>query len=406
MPDEKAKSSQDMVEDRENAHERIHQERPKKSGNDKDEGENKDKKDDKQQKPLPRWPFFVAGLVVLAFAGIVLYIVFAPRPDVWTDDAYVAVHYAVVAPRISGQVATVQVNDNQIVKAGQVLLTLDPRDYEVSVAVAQATLDRDQAQIGNAAANVSRQPALISQQEATLESAKARLGFSQADQKRYAALAATGAGSEQQRQQTNSQLQQDQASLQGAQAALEAARKQTDVLEKQKSAAESTVKGDQAQLEQAKLNLSYTRILAPLDGMVGQRTVQLGDIVSPGGQQMMVVPLDRVYIQASYREVDLNHVRSGQHVTIHVDAYNIDLDGIVDSVPPATGSTFAPIPANNATGNFTKIVQRLPVKIVLSDNQPSAKLLRVGLSVETTIHTGLENVVRDQENSPNRITVH
>ena len=362
--------------------------------------------DGKQQKPRALWPIVVAGLVVAVFVGVVLYIVFAPRPDVWTDDAYVAVHYATIAPRVSGQVATVQVEENQVVKAGQVLVTLDPRDYEVSVEVAQATLARDQAQIGNASANVSRQPALISQEEANVASVKARLGFAQADQKRYAALAATGAGSGQQRQQTESQLQQDQAALLGAQASVEAARKQMDVLEKQKVASDATVKGDQAQIEQAKLNLSYTRILAPMDGMVGQRTVQVGNIVSPGAQLMVVVPLDRVYITANYREVELRHVRSGQHVTIHVDAYNIELDGIVDSVAPATTATFAPISPNNATGNFTKIVQRLPVKIVLSPNQPLVKLLRVGLSVETTIHTGLENVVGEQENTPNPVTAH
>ncbi len=364
------------------------------------------KKSEGSEKALPRWPFYIAGLVVVIFCAVVLYIVFAPHADVWTDDAYVDVHYATVAPQVSGQVATVQVNDNQMVKAGQVLVTLDPRNFEVSVAVAQATLERDRAQTGNAAANVSRQPAVISQQDASVESAKARLRFSQADQKRYAALAATGAGSGQQRQQTESQLRQDQASLQGEQASLDAARLQMDVLKKQKSASEATVQGDQAQLDQAKLNLSYTRILAPMDGMVGQRTVQVGDIVSPGAQLLTVVPLGRVFIQASYREVDLIHVRSGQHVKIHVDAYNIDVDGVVDSVPPATGSTFASIPANNATGNFTKIVQRLPVKIVLSPNQPLAKLLRVGFSVETTIHTGLEDVVREQEDNPYRITVH
>ncbi len=364
------------------------------------------KDEDKQPKKRARWPIVVAGLVLAVFVAVVLYIVFIPRPDVWTDDAYVAVHYATIAPRVSGQVVSVQVEDNQVVRAGQVLVTLDPRDYEVSVEVAQASLARDQAQTGNAAANVSRQPALVSQEEANVASAKAKLGFAQADQKRYAALAATGAGSGQQRQQTESELQQDQAALQGAQASVDAARKQMEVLEKQRSSSEATVKGDQAQLDQAKLNLSYTHILAPVDGMVGQRTVQVGNIVSPGAQLMVVVPLDRVYITANYREVDLRHVRPGQHVTIHVDAYSIDLDGIVDSVPPATTATFAPISPNNATGNFTKIVQRLPVKIVLSPNQKLAELLRVGFSVETTIHTGLENVVGEQENSARPVTAH
>jgi membrane fusion protein (multidrug efflux system) len=121
---------------------------------------------------------------------------------------------------------------------------------------------------------------------------------------------------------------------------------------------------------------------------------------------MTVVPLDQVYIEANYRETDLLHVRSGQPVTIHLDAYNMDLRATVDGVPPASGAAFAPIAPNNATGNFTKIVQRLPVKIMVASGQPLAKLLRVGLSVETTIHTGLEDVVGEQRRSTNRVTAH
>ena len=164
------------------------------------------------------------------------------------------------------------------------------------------------------------------------------------------------------------------------------------MLTAQRSAAEATIRLDRAQLDQAKLNLSYTQILAPIDGdRRGAGRYGVGNCVSPGTTLMTVVPLDQVYIEANYREVDLLHIRSGQPVTIHLDAYNINLRGTVDSVPPASGTSFAPIAPNNATGNFTKIVQRLPVKIVVASGQPLAKLLRVGLSVETTIHTGLED---------------
>ena len=159
---------------------------------------------------------------------------------------------------------------------------------------------------------------------------------------------------------------------------------------------------DRARLEQAKLDLGYTRIIAQIDGMVGQRSVQVGDYVGPGATIMTVVPLDRLYIDANYRETDLLHVRSGQPVTIHVDAYDLDLRGTVDSVPPASGASFAPIPPNNATGNFTKIVQRLAVKVDVAPGQPEAKLLRVGFSVETTIHTGLEDVVGEQRDTSHR----
>ena len=356
--------------------------------------------------PLPRWPLVLAGLAVVIFAAVVLYIIFRPRPDVWTDDAYVMVHYATIAPRISGQIATVPVDDNEPVKAGQVLATLDPRDNETALASAEATVARDQSLFDEISANVSRQPAIIEEQQAAVASARAALAFAQDDARRYGNLATTGAGSTQEHQRADSALQQSQATLNSAEAALDAARRQLAVLGAQRSAAEAAVRTDRAQLEQARLNLSYTQVRSPIDGMVGERSVQAGNYVSPGTTLMTVVPLDQVYIVANYREVALLHVRSGQHVTIHLDAYNIDLKGTVDSVPPASGAAFAPIAPNNATGNFTKIVQRLPVKIVVTPGQPLAKLLRVGLSVETTIHTGLEDVVDEQRRSSDRLIGH
>jgi len=361
---------------------------------------------DKLPTPLPRWPFVLVGLVVAIFAAVVLYIIFRPRPDVRTADAYVMVHYATIAPRISGQVATVPVDDNDVVKTGQVLATLDPRDNETALASAEASVARDRSQLDEISATVSRQPSIIAEQQAAVAAARATLAFAQADARRYGNLAKTGAGTMKEHQQADTTLQQGQASLDSAEASLDAARRQLDVLKAQRSAAEAAVKAAEAQLEQARLNLSYTQIPAPIDGMVGERSVQVGNYVGPGATLMTVVPLDQVYIEANYREVDLLHVRSGQPVTIHLDAYDIDLKGKVDSVPPASGAAFAPIAPNNATGNFTKIVQRLPVKIVVTPGQPLAKLLRVGLSVETTIHTGLEDVVDEQRRSSDRVTGH
>ena len=371
------------------------------------DGESTDRKEQEAEKGparLPRWPLIVAGFVVAIFVAVVLYIIFRPRPDVRTADAYVMVHYATIAPRISGQIAAVPVDDNDLVKSGQVLATLDPRDNETAVATAEATVTRDRSQLDEISASVSRQPSIIEEQQAAVASARARIAFAQADARRYGNLATTGAGTMREHQQADSVLQQGQASLDSAEASLDAAHRQLDVLKAQRSAAEAVVKADEAQLEQAKLNLSYTQIRAPIDGMVGERSVQVGNYVGPGTTLMTVVPLDQVYIEANYREVDLLHVRSGQPVTVHLDAYNIDLNGKVDSVPPASGAAFAPIAPNNATGNFTKIVQRLPVKIVVTPGQPLAKLLRVGLSVETTIHTGLEDVVYEQRKSTDRVT--
>jgi membrane fusion protein, multidrug efflux system len=341
---------------------------------------------------------------VAIFVAVVLYIIFRPHTDVRTADAYVMVHYAAIAPRVSGQVATVPVDDNDVVKTDEVLATLDPRDNETALASAEAAVARDRSRLDEISATVSRQPSIIAEQQAAVVAARARLIFAQDNARRYGNLAVTGAGTTQEHQQADTTLAQAQASLGGADASLDAARRQLDVLMAQRSAAEAAIRADEAQLEQARLNLSYTRILAPIDGMVGERSVQVGNYVSPGTTLMTVVPLDQVYIEANYREVHLLHVRSGQPVTIHLDAYNVDLQGTVDSIPPASGAAFAPIAPNNATGNFTKIVQRLPVKIMVTAGQPLAKLLRVGLSVETTIHTGLEDVVDEQRRSSDRVT--
>ncbi len=194
----------------------------------------------------PVWPLLLAVLIMSIFIGAVLYIIFRPRPNVWTDDAYVTVHYAMIAPRISGQVATVLVDDNQVVKTGQVLVTLDPRDNETAVASAQATLARDKATFDEVSANVIRQISIIEEEKAAVASAAARLQLAHDDARRYGNLATTGAGTVRQHQEADTTLQQDQASLDSARASLDAAVKQLEVLKAQRSAAAATVKSDQA----------------------------------------------------------------------------------------------------------------------------------------------------------------
>ncbi len=369
----------------------------------KDDGAKKDG-DDAPPKRGPVWPWIVVGVVVVGFVAVVLTIIFAPTPRVWTDDAYITAHYATVAPRISGQIASVNVDDNQPVRAGQLLATIDDRDFLASLANSEAMLARDRAQLADTSASIARQPAVVDQSQTQNPSASAQLVLAEANQKRYRDLAATGAGTVQERQQADEQVQQARAAVDQAKASTEAARRQIPILEAQRAAAAATVRADEAQVEQARLNLSYTRLLAPLDGMVGERTVQVGNYVAPGASLMVVVPLDRIYIVANYREEALRHVLPGQHVRIHIDAYNLYLDGVVNSVPPASGAAFGAIQPNNATGNFTKIVQRLPVKILVSPGQNEAKLLRLGLSVETTIDTGLTNVVARQHDTTSRLT--
>ena len=336
-------------------------------------------------KLVSRLPWVVASTVVLGFVAVVLWRIYAPSPDVWTDDAYVSVHYATIAPRIPAQVTSVRVDDNDRVKAGQVLAELDDRDFRVALEQAQAQVAAAQASIANIEAQLDVQQAQIAANQAHVDQAQAALVFAQQQAARYEYLEKTRADTVQNAQQFTSQLHQQQAALASAQATLKLAQREVEALRAQRKSAVASLRQAEAQRDQAKLNLSYTKILAPVDGMIAQRSVQVGNYVSVGGALMAVVPLFEVYIEANYREVQLAHVQAGQRARIHVDAYNIDLDGKVVDVPAASGTTFATLQPDNATGNFTKIVQRLPIKIVLAPNQPTARLLRVGLSVEATI---------------------
>jgi membrane fusion protein, multidrug efflux system len=347
----------------------------------------------RRAKLLSRLPWAVASTVVLGFIAVVLWRIYAPSPDVWTDDAYVRVHYATIAPRVPGQVTSVRVDDNDMVKAGQVLAELDDRDFRVALEQAEAQVASARASIENIDSQLDVQQAQIAANQAQVDQAQAALVFAQQQAARYQHLEQTGYGTVQNEQQHTSQLHQQQAALASAQATVKLAQRQVEALKAQRNSAVASLGQAEAQRDQAQLNLSYTKILAPVDGMIAQRSVQVGNYVSVGAAVMAVVPLSEVYIEANYREVQLGHVRAGQRARIHVDAYNIDLEGKVVDVPAASGTTFATLQPDNATGNFTKIVQRLPVKIVLAPYQPTARLLRVGLSVEATIETKLADVV-------------
>ena len=364
----------------------------------------KDQQQDDADKPHAKWPWIVAGLVAIVFVATILILVLAPHADVRTEDAYVTAHYANVAPRVAGQIASVSVDDNQPVRAGQLLATIDPRDYQTALAQAEATRASDLARVHQADAQIQRQPSLIRQADAQVLSARAKLTLARADQDHFANLAETGAGTVQQHQQADAALRETLAALAQAEAERSSQGHQMDALIADREAAVAQVARDDAVGAQAKLNLGYTRLVAPIDGTIAQKTVQVGNQVASGVPLMIVVPLNAVYIMADYRELDLRHMRPGQAARIHVDAYNIDLRGHIDSLPAASGATFSPIPPNNATGNFTKIVQRLPVKVVVDPDQPLARLLRAGMSVEVVVDTGLDNVVEQQANSSARVT--
>jgi membrane fusion protein, multidrug efflux system len=327
-------------------------------------------------------------VIVIGFITIVLIRIWNPGGNVWTNDAYITADYTTIAPKVSGLISQVLVDDNQSVKAGQVLARIDDRDYAVAVKSAQADVATAKAALANLDAKIARQPVLVAQAEAAVQADDASLAFAQENAQRYRNLSQGGAGTVEEQQQTSARVGTLTAARMGHLAAVEATRKDLDLLTAQRAQAAGTLDQAQAMLEQAQLNLSYTQIVAPEDGVVGARAVRVGAYVGPGTALLALVPLQQAYIDADYREVALTHVRAGQPVSITVDTFpGTTLRGTVDSIAPATGLTFAPIAPDNATGNFTKVVQRLTVKIVLDPNQSLAARLRVGMSVETTIHT-------------------
>ncbi|MFK3841488.1 HlyD family secretion protein [Serratia sp. NPDC087055] len=299
-----------------------------------------------------------------------------------TDDAVVSADYTLVAPKISGYIRSVNVGDNQQVKAGEVLATIDDQDYRVALETAQANLQISQAKLTSIQAQLDQQQANIAQQEASVSASQATLNYAGQNADRYRRLLKTGTATADEQQKSASVMQTAAAQLKQNQAAVVSARKEVGVLQASRKQAEANIAASQASVDQARLNLSYTRIVAPIGGTVGQRAVRQGAWVSAGTRLLAVVPLQQSYVVANFLETQLANVSAGQPVSISVDALpGVTLRGHVDSIAPATGSTFAAISADNATGNYTKVVQRLPVKILLEPNQPALARLRVGMSV-------------------------
>ncbi len=221
-----------------------------------------------------------------------------------------------------------------------------------------------------------------------MKAAEAEAAFADHEVRRYGRLAEQGAGTVQNAQQARSAVDQARARLANARAASVAARKQVDILAAQVASADGQLKRAEAGVEKARLDLSYTRITAPVDGMVGERALRIGAYVNPGARLLSVVPLQQAYVVGNFQETQLTHVQPGQPVSISVDTFaDEQLHGHVESIAPATGVTFSAVKPDNATGNFTKVVQRIPVKIVFDDGQPLLTRLRVGMSVEATIDT-------------------
>jgi membrane fusion protein (multidrug efflux system) len=328
----------------------------------------------------------IAFLVIAGFYGHYWWT--AGRFLVSTDDAYLQADNVIISPKISGYISDVLVEDNQPVKAGQVLARIDDRDYQTALAAAQANVAAENAAIDNLGQQIDEQQIAIKEAQATVGTDQAALTFANQDYQRYSTLSRTGAGSVQLSQQATSNLQQKQTTLDHDNAAVAAAEKQVDVLGTQRAQARATLDQLQAALQQAQLNVSYTTITSPIDGTVGARTLRVGQYVQAGTQLMAVVPLQAIYVTANYEETQLAGVHAGQSVAIEVDTFpGTIVHGVVNSIAPASGQEFALLPPDNATGNFTKIVQRVPVKISIDPKDPLIGLLRPGMSVEPTIDT-------------------
>ena len=353
-----------------------------------------------QSKPTPlgvprRWRYLrfalLATAAIAALAGAGSYGNYwwtSGRFLVSTDDAYLQADNVIISPKVSGYISEVLVQDNQPVKAGAVLASIDDADYRTSLAAARATVDAERAGIDNLGQQIAEQQLTVAEARATVDADQAALTYANQDFQRYQSLSRSGAGSVQNAQQATSNIRQKQAMLDHDTAAVGAARTQIDVLGTQLARARATLAQQQAALHQAELNVGYTTITAPIDGTVGERTLRVGQYVQAGTQLMAVVPLQAIYVTANYKETQLTDMRAGQSVAIEVDTYpGATVHGVVNSIAPASGQEFSLLPPDNATGNFTKIVQRVPVKIMIDANDPLIGRLRPGMSVEPTVDT-------------------
>jgi membrane fusion protein (multidrug efflux system) len=324
----------------------------------------------------------VAALILLAAAVFYYHVCIAPYES--TDDAFVDGYVTLISPRVPGQVTRLLVTDNQEVKKDDVLVEIDPRDYEASLAQAKADLAAAQSQSDQSQAQVKVSEARVAQAQAAVTAAEAEARRATDDLKRYESVESKAV--------SESAIDLAQAQARSANANLEAARSQTNAAEAEVALSEAgvetataAVQQAEAKLQQAGLNLSYTKIIAPLDGRITARTVQPGNYVQPGQALLALVPKD-VWVVANFKETQLTYMKPGQPVELSVDAYpNRKFKGRVDSLQAGTGARFSLLPPENAVGNYVKVVQRIPVKIVFDEVMPTNLDIAPGMSVEPTV---------------------
>ena len=320
-----------------------------------------------------------------------------------TDDAYVQADAVIVAPKVAGYVEKVFVADNQAVKAGDALFSIDPRDYRSQVAQAQAQIDVAKASAEGLRPQIAEQLAAVDGARARLVSAESDLRFAKTIRDRYEALAATGAESRETFAEKRSQYERAEAALAARKADLVSAQRRVTTLQAQITQAGAQAEGSVAQRAAAEVDLGSTVVRASIAGRIGNKTVQPGQFLQPGTRTMSIVPLEQLYITANFKETQVGLMRPGQPVKIEIDALEgVELHGKGESFAPGTGAQFSLLPPENATGNFTKIVQRIPVRIAVDAGPETRALLLPGMSVHVSVDTrsakgALKKIEREQK---------
>jgi membrane fusion protein (multidrug efflux system) len=303
-----------------------------------------------------------------------------------TDDAYVGGDVTVISPKVSGLIAQVAVTDNQSVHAGDLLVKLDDRDYQASLAKAEAAVAAEEAALANLDATRRLQEAVIAQTQADIAATDAEIARARDDQSRYQKLLATADASTQRFQQADATYKAAIANGQKARAALDAARRQLDVIDTQKQQAQAALAQAVAERDLARLDVGYTELRAPIDGVIGNRAARDGAYATIGARLLAVVPARGLWVDANFKESQLAQMAPGLEATVAADVLpGRKFHGHVLSLAPATGALFSVLPPENATGNFTKIVQRVPVRILLDGDASELGLLRPGLSVTVAV---------------------
>jgi membrane fusion protein, multidrug efflux system len=305
-----------------------------------------------------------------------------------TDDAYVGGNITTLSPHVAGFVAQILVRDNEFVKAGQLLIRLDDRDYKANLAHAEAVVEHETASLANLRAKYDLQQSMAEEAAATLAADEAEAGYAHIDAARYHALALTSYGSLQNDQKAFATDRKAAALVRSGEAGLNAAKQQLAVIDTEIAETRASLAQAQADLRTAQLDLGYTQIRSPIDGYVGDRAAQIGAYATIGTALLAIVPAHALWVDANFKEDELAHMRPGQQARIVADVLpGRTFDGRVLSLAPATGAVFSVIPPENATGNFTKIVQRVPVRIAIDDGAGTLGLLRPGLSTTVSVDT-------------------